>query len=688
MKKLTKYDFSKENIVSYGNMFLLGNGHIGYRGTLEEYSKEENAGLVVNGFFDRYEDKWREPVNMPIPFFIRVKNEFEKCSVLDTEPFFHKITLDIERAIFKRETKFKTLEIKSERFIHYRDENALYLKYEICAKEAQNVELSVGIDKNIWEINGPHFKETRFVINDNQINFYGLTNENKIISESAVYLFEGFEVEQKENYFLLKTRLSENEKRVIYVKTLIFEHEHNYKKVRFSKNEYLQKRREHSRLFRTDFLNARVTIKGDRLAQDQLDYSLYHLQILANPNYELSIPARGVSGQTYKGAIFWDTEIFLVPYFLLTNPVIAKNCLLYRINTLEGAKENARNNGYEGAFYPWESQEGKEVCSKYNVTDAITGEPIRTYFNEKQIHSTAAIVSAITKYLALTNDMEMLNEKTKETLIECIKFYMSYGKRLEDGKIHFFDVIGPDEYHERINDNAYTNYSIFNASREALNLLSNGDYFYEELRNFKNDIYLIEPRNDGVIEQFAGYFALEDVLPEELKKRLRHPHEYWGGERGVANKTRVIKQADVIAMLVLHREHFKKEIKRANFDFYLPYTEHGSSLSAPFYSMCASEIGEKDFAYEMFLKCSGIDLGTDQKMYAGGIYIGGTHPASNAGAYLSTVYGFCGLEFKDNKPVVNPRLPKRWQEVSFKISYRGQKYQIKIDKNGHRVEKL
>ena len=104
--------------------------------------------------------------------------------------------------------------------------------------------------------------------------------------------------------------------------------------------------------------------------------------------------------------------------------------------------------------------------------------------------------------------------------------------------------------------------------------------------------------------------------------------------------------------------------------------------------MCASEIGEKDFAYEMFLKCSGIDLGTDQKMYAGGIYIGGTHPASNAGAYLSTVYGFCGLEFKDNKPVVNPRLPKRWQEVSFKISYRGQKYQIKIDKNGHRVEKL
>ena len=185
-------------------------------------------------------------------------------------------------------------------------------------------------------------------------------------------------------------------------------------------------------------------------------------------------------------------------------------------------------------------------------------------------------MSAITKYLALTNDMEMLNEKTKETLIECIKFYMSYGKRLEDGKIHFFDVIGPDEYHERINDNAYTNYSIFNASRETLNLLSNGDYFYEELRNFKNDIYLIEPRNDGVIEQFAGYFALEDVLPEELKKRLRHPHEYWGGERGVANKTRVIKQADVIAMLVLHREHFKKEIKRANFDFYLPTPNTGA----------------------------------------------------------------------------------------------------------------
>lgn len=688
MKKLTKYDCCKENIMSYGNMFLLGNGHLGYRGTLEEYSAEQNAGLVVNGFFDRYGDKWREPVNMPLPFFVRVKNNIEVCNCLETTPPYHEITLDIERAIFKRYTQFKSLIIKSERFIHYRDENTLYLKYEIEAKEAQNVEILLGIDQNIWEINGPHFKASNYTIANNQINFHGVTNEDKKISESVVYIFDGFEAEAKESQFILSAHLAENEKRVIYAKAIIFEHKHNAQKVKFSKSEYYAKRSEHGELFRTDFLNARVKIKGDPLAQDQLDYSLYHLQILANPDYELSIPARGVSGQTYKGAIFWDTEVFLVPYFLLTNPIIAKKCLLYRINTLDGAKENARNNGYTGAFYPWESQEGKEVCSKYNVTDAITGEPIRTYFNEKQIHSTASVVMAITKYLDLTNDKDLLNEKTLETLTAALKFYISYGTRQDDGKIHFLDVIGPDEYHERINDNAYTNFSVYRAAKETLNLLDADHNFYEELKAFKNDIYLIEPRNDGVIEQFDGYFALEDVKPEELKNRLRHPHEYWGGATGVATNTRVLKQADVIAMLVFHRQYFSKETKRANFDFYLPYTEHGSSLSAPLYSMCASEIGDKDFAYEMFLKCSGIDLGTDQKMYAGGIYIGGTHPASNAGAYLSTVYGFCGLEFKDNKPIINPRLPNKWQAVSFTISYRGERYKININKKESKVEKL
>ena len=125
---------------------------------------------------------------------------------------------------------------------------------------------------------------------------------------------------------------------------------------------------------------------------------------MGNKNYCTSIPARGVSGQTYKGAIFWDTEIFLEPFYNMVDPEISRNLILYRINTLEGAKKKAQEFGYEGAFYAWESQDtGLEACSKYNVTDPLTNKPIRTYFNEKQIHISADIVYSIEQYIKMTD---------------------------------------------------------------------------------------------------------------------------------------------------------------------------------------------------------------------------------------------------------------------------------------------
>lgn len=141
---------------------------------------------------------------------------------------------------------------------------------------------------------------------------------------------------------------------------------------------------------------------------------------------------------------------------------------------------------------------------------------------------------------------------------------------------------------------------------------------------FIQRIYLPKPNEDGIIEQFKGYFLKEDVSIEEVKKRLRYENEYWGTENGVAYPTRIIKQADVIALLCLLKERFSKETIEKNYRFYYPYTEHGSSLSASMYSMSGFWIHEFETAYSMFYKSASIDLGTEQKMFAGGIYIGGT----------------------------------------------------------------
>ncbi|MGN1041092.1 MAG: hypothetical protein ACI4QL_06670, partial [Candidatus Fimimonas sp.] len=162
----------------------------------------------------------------------------------------------------------------------------------------------------------------------------------------------------------------------------------------------------------------------------------------------------------------------------------------------------------------------------------------------------------------------------------------------------------------------------------------------KKIKKFKKYLYLPLPDDNGVIEQFDGYFALEDVSVEQVKQRLVHPNEYWGGSNGVATATRVIKQADVVALMCILPHRFNAKIKKANYDYYLPYTEHGSSLSASMYSQCACFVGKANDAYAWFEKSATTDLTGGGKKYAGKVYIGGTHPAACGGAWLTAFNGF------------------------------------------------
>ena len=271
---------------------------------------------------------------------------------------------------------------------------------------------------------------------------------------------------------------------------------------------------------------------------------------------------------------------------------------------------------------------------------------------------------------------------------ECIKFYMSY-KKVINNQYHFFDVIGPDEYHERVNDNFFTNYSIKKASEVLLKYLPKNDAFRDEVVDFIDKIYIPKQDKNGIFEQFDGYFDLEDVKVEDVRKRIRHKNEYWGGKLGVATKTRVIKQADVVATLMMFKDDFSLKDIKNNYNFYLPYTEHGSSLSSSIYSLCALLAKDYKTSYKMFRQSSSIDLGTNQKMYAGGIYIGGTHPASNAGAYLGVIRGFAGIYIDENNQLnFKPNLIHGWKMLSFKINFRNKKYQITINRKDVKIEEI
>jgi nigerose phosphorylase len=195
-------------------------------------------------------------------------------------------------------------------------------------------------------------------------------------------------------------------------------------------------------------------------------------------------------------------------------------------------------------------------------------------------------------------------------------------------------------------------------------------------------MYVPQPdKETGVIEQFDAYFKLREATLEELKSKMIHPNEYMGAGQGLAVPTKVIKQADVVATLFVFKDRYSKEIKKANWEYYEPRTEHGSSLSACAYAMVAAEFGNLDFAYKFFMQTAKIDIEAKYKVYVGTIFMGGSHPAANGGAWMTAVFGFGGVRADQKNVTINPRLYKKWNKLQFNMIYKGDRFNIKITQN-------
>lgn len=695
MKVIHKY-FKNSEIEQVGTKFLLGNGHLGYRGTLEEFKAECKVGLTIAGAYDQYANAWREPINAPNPFYTLVKVNNKPLDILKNSPVKHEQTLNMLEGTFTRRSEYLEAIIDSTRFVDRNVDEALSMVYQITAKEDIVLEVFTGLDTEVWDLNGPHLYIER-IDNGKSVSYFAKTNEEKFLGVEVAIRSENipFVCDFRNNVIGKTAKLSlKAGEKVSFSTQCIIEFGNDAQVVKTKAKEgltnytslsFLKRLEEHKLAWANDWDDAFITLKGDKRAQHALTYSIYHLLILTPRKYRTSIAARGLSGQTYKGAVFWDTEIFLLPFFTLTNPSIAKELVSYRVDTLVGALKKASDFGYKGAFYAWESQEnGREACSLYNIHDAKTGEPVRTHFADRQIHISADVAYGALMYLKRTGDINILTSEFYQMLIEIMEFYHSYANLEDDGYYHFNQVIGPDEYHELVDDNAFTNYMIYQVGKEICELVAKNNpiltkaYDLSKITNFVNKIYLPKPNKEGVIEQFKGYFALEDIKPNKLHLRKESEFEYLGGPSGIATKTRVIKQADVVTLLVLLPEIFSNQVRKANYDYYEPYTEHGSSLSACMYAILGLQTGGEHQAYNLFLASAEVDLTMKAKRYAGGTYIGGSHPASAGGAYLATILGFAGMNFT-NEVSFKPKLVNPIKEIAFKYYEQGKQYAVVIN---------
>jgi trehalose/maltose hydrolase-like predicted phosphorylase len=439
-----------------------------------------------------------------------------------------------------------------------------------------------------------------------------------------------------------------------------------------------------------------VAISGDQQAQRVIRFGVYHLTSAANPECSaVSVGARGLTGEGYLGHVFWDTDIFLLPFYMLTWPEAARAMLLYRHRTLPAAREKAARLGFRGALYAWESAtSGEEVTPTH--ARGPDGEVIPILCGLEEHHISADVAYAVWQYWHITRDSAFMLEAGAEILLETARFWASRAVRGPDGRFHIRGVIGPDEYHETVDDNAYTNnLARWNLQRGAEVARWMSRRWPEQWDALASAIALHadergqwEQIADGLVsgfdpqtrlyEQFDGYFRLDDVDLDAYANRATPIDLVLGRAR--TQETQVLKQADVLMLLALLPREYSREIWEANFDYYEPRSAHGSSLSPPIHGLLAARLGRTDLAQQYFEQTAAIDLDNTMGNAAAGV-----HMAALGGLWQLTVFGFGGLDVSGERLSVSPRLPDGWEGMSYPLQWRGRQLRVEVSARGEAV---
>lgn len=440
--------------------------------------------------------------------------------------------------------------------------------------------------------------------------------------------------------------------------------------------------RRHRAAWDAAWTEADLRVDGDADDQHALRFAIYHMISAAHPTKEtVSVGARGLGGMSYFLHVFWDTEIFVLPFFIYTQPETARTLLRYRYRNLVGARQKATNMGFKGALYPWESaDQGVETTPPYGY--GPSGEQVPILSGLMEHHISADVAWAVWEYWKATGDNAFMASMGVEMLLETARFWVSRAARDDQGRYHVRVVVGPDEYHEGVDDNAYTNVlARWNIKRalEALAWLETVDDAYAD--ELKKRLGLTAAEVDGwpaVIdgyvdgfdpktlrfEQFAGFYDMADVPIEKIRPRPMAADFLLGREVTLVSK--VIKQADVVMLCHVLADEIDEETTRANYDYYEPITSQGSSLSPGIHAAVAARLHDVEEAVAYFKMTAAIDLADNMGNAAAGL-----HMATMGGLWQAAVMGFCGVMRRGETLRLDPQLPKAWSRVRMPLRFRG-----------------
>jgi len=707
--RITETDFPAEKLHHKETVFTIGNGYLSSRGAFEEGYPGENVTTFVHGVFNAVPTFGTELVNFPSPFHLAIFLGDEAFRLDRGKLLAYRRFLSLESGVLSREVTWESPQGRRarfhfERYFNMKEIHHTALRFRVSGLNfSGSVQIRAGLPGVVSNEAYRHWDHVlQGYLAPNGCVLALRTTESQVLAGMAESIKVNFEGEIQEAYWdaqwtptLVATckvkpgdEISGEKHVALYtsrespdpVKQASASVRH------FAAAGFELALKESTEVWEDLWSRSNVAIVGDDLADRALRYNLFQI-LIAVPRHDdtVSIGAKTLSGYGYRGHVFWDTEIFILPFLIYTQPDIARNLLMYRYHTLEGARQKARKNGFQGAMFAWESaSSGEEVTPRWVV--GPDGDLVKIWCGEIEQHITADVAYGIRQYWEATGDDDFMREFGAEIVLSAGQFYAS---RLEwddeDAAFHIRDVIGPDEYHEHVDDNAMTNLMAgwtLRYAGEVVGIMKEHwvekcDALMTELDLTLKDIedwnkmagqIALNQRKDGVIEQFDGYFDLIYLDQTDLEPRYQSLQSLFGIEGVQAYQ--FIKQPDVVMAMYLFQDRFTDEEIRANMIYYTPRTDltHGSSLGPSIQALMLAKMGEVEAAKELLIKTLLTDLTDNRNNTADGI-----HAASAGAVWQVLVKGFAGMDVKSGTPNFSLKLPEYWQKIRFNVLWRDQR---------------
>jgi len=736
---------------SVESLLTVGNGFIGLRGTTPEMeiSDANYPGLYLASLYNTAESEVSDRtitnedfVNAPNLQKIYLVIDNEKIDIAQNTLLSFKRQLNLKTGLFtsfaeiETQTK-KQLRIETQKIANMENSHHYSILYRFTPLNfTGEIDVISEADGSVYNYNVARYRSlTNKHLTIQTTEYFkskalliARTNQSDITVCQASQLFsDDFSLEtlksektaekviQKLTISAEKNRTYTLEKSVTVAKYQMGEQTTTSKLALLSLPRFKEMYAESKEAWRKLWENAAITIDGDLMSQKMLNLHTYHLLVSAAPNaYEqsldASITARGLHGEAYRGHIFWD-ELFIIPFYILHFPKTAREILLYRYQRLTAAKKAAKEAGYQGAMFPWQSGlDGTEQSQELHL-NPISGEWKEDH-SRLQRHVSLAIAYNVWQYWHNVRDRSFMEQYGLELILEIAHFWQS-AATLDSvtGRYSIEGVMGPDEFHESypnsqkggLKNNAYTNMMVvwlFEEVEKLRNQLSpeifqsvaakvqlSKDNFSQMSDIRKNLSLEINP--EGIIAQFEGYFDLKDLDWDHYREKYGNIYRMdriLNAEGKSADAYKVAKQADSLMIFYnfstaqVHQilddltYRLPEDYVEKNLHYYLTRTSHGSTLSRVVHSQLAAMVDQQDLAWSLYQEA----LYSDYRDIQGGTTAEGIHAGVMAATLYIPLTTFAGIDFREDVMRIDPNLPKQWQNIQFNIQVRGINYHFNV----------